>query len=35
MSEIAYELVLNPQHFTRVFKQRTEVTPLEYRSSVN
>jgi AraC family transcriptional regulator, transcriptional activator of pobA len=36
VSEIAYELGFKyPQHFTRVFKQQTGVTPLEYRSSLN
>lgn len=36
VSEIAYELGFKyPQHFTRVFKQHTGVTPQEYRSSVN
>jgi len=36
VSEIAYELGFKyPQHFTRVFKQHTGVTPLEYRSSMN
>lgn len=33
MSEIAYELGFKyPQHFTRFFKQKTGVAPLEYRS---
>lgn len=33
VSEIAYELGFKyPQHFTRLFKQRTGVTPNEYRS---
>lgn len=33
ISEIAYELGFKyPQHFTRLFKQRTGVTPTEYRS---
>ncbi len=33
ISEIAYELGFKyPQHFTRLFKQRTGVTPVEYRS---
>ena len=36
VSEIAYELGFKyPQHFTRVFKQHTGVTPHEYRSSMN
>ncbi len=36
VSEIAYELGFKyPQHFTRVFKQQTGVTPQEYRSSLN
>jgi AraC family transcriptional regulator, transcriptional activator of pobA len=36
VSEIAYELGFKyPQHFTRVFKQHTGVTPQEYRSSLN
>lgn len=36
LSEIAYELGFRyPQHFTRVFKQHTGVTPQEYRSSMN
>ncbi|HEY3405010.1 MAG TPA: helix-turn-helix transcriptional regulator [Ohtaekwangia sp.] len=36
VSEIAYELGFKyPQHFTRVFKQHTGVTPQEYRSSMN
>jgi AraC family transcriptional activator of pobA len=34
--EIAYELGFKyPQHFTRVFKQFTGVSPIEYRSSSN
>jgi AraC family transcriptional regulator, transcriptional activator of pobA len=34
VSEIAYELGFKyPQHFTRVFKQHTGVTPQEYRIS--
>lgn len=34
VSEIAYDLGFKyPQHFTRLFKQRTGVTPNEYRSS--
>ncbi|QEM03955.1 helix-turn-helix transcriptional regulator [Mucilaginibacter rubeus] len=33
VSEIAYELGFRyPQHFTRLFKQKTGTTPLEYRS---
>lgn len=33
LSEIAYELGFKyPQHFTRLFKQKTGITPLEYRS---
>lgn len=36
VSEIAYELGFKyPQHFTRVFKQRVGMTPLEYRTSMN
>jgi AraC-like DNA-binding protein len=36
VSEIAYELGFKyPQHFTRVFKQHTGVTPLKYRGSMN
>lgn len=36
VSEIAFELGFKyPQHFTRVFKQHTGVTPQEYRSSMN
>lgn len=36
VSEIAYELGFKyPQHFTRVFKQHTGVTPQEYRNSAN
>ncbi|MEJ1240560.1 helix-turn-helix transcriptional regulator [Chryseolinea sp. T2] len=36
VSEIAYELGFKyPQHFTRLFKQHTGVTPLEFRSSLN
>jgi AraC-like DNA-binding protein len=36
LSEIAYELGFKyPQHFTRVFKQHTGVTPQEYRNSLN
>jgi AraC family transcriptional activator of pobA len=36
VSEIAYELGFKyPQHFTRVFKQHTGVSPLEYRISNN
>lgn len=36
VSEIAYELGFKyPQHFTRVFKQHTGVTPLKYRRSMN
>ena len=32
MSEIAYELGFKyPQHFTRLFKQKTGYTPNEYR----
>ena len=34
MSEIAYELGFNyPQHFSRLFKKQTGLTPNEYRSS--
>lgn len=33
ISEIAYDLGFKyPQHFTRLFKQKTGVTPVEYRS---
>ncbi len=33
ISEIAYELGFKyPQHFTRLFKQKTGVTPVEYRN---
>lgn len=33
ISEIAYELGFKyPQHFTRVFKQKTGLTPNEYRN---
>lgn len=33
ISEVAYEMGFKyPQHFTRLFKQKTGVTPLEYRS---
>jgi AraC-like DNA-binding protein len=36
VSEIAYSLGFKyPQHFTRVFKQQTGVTPLEYRGKMN
>jgi AraC family transcriptional activator of pobA len=36
VSEIAYELGFKyPQHFTRLFKQHTGVTPLEFRSTMN
>ena len=36
VSQIAYELGFKyPQHFTRVFKQHTGMTPQEYRSSMN
>jgi len=32
VSEIAYELGFKyPQHFTRLFKQKTGVTPNDYR----
>ncbi|MGN6435079.1 MAG: helix-turn-helix domain-containing protein, partial [Agriterribacter sp.] len=32
LSEIAYELGFKyPQHFTRLFKQKTGMTPNEYR----
>lgn len=34
--EIAYELGFKyPQHFTRLFKQHTGITPLEYRNTLN
>ncbi|HRF16479.1 MAG TPA: AraC family transcriptional regulator, partial [Bacteroidia bacterium] len=33
ISEVAYELGFKyPQHFTRLFKQKTGVTPNEYRN---
>jgi AraC-like DNA-binding protein len=33
ISEIAYDLGFKyPQHFTRLFKQRTGMTPNEYRN---
>lgn len=33
ISEIAYDLGFKyPQHFTRLFKQKTGVTPVEYRN---
>ncbi|HEY0652255.1 MAG TPA: helix-turn-helix transcriptional regulator [Chryseosolibacter sp.] len=36
VGQIAYELGFKyPQHFARVFKQHTGVTPLEYRNSLN
>jgi AraC family transcriptional regulator, transcriptional activator of pobA len=36
VSEVAYGLGFKyPQHFSRVFKQHVEVTPQEYRSSMN
>ncbi len=36
VSEIAYDLGFKyPQHFTRVFKQCTGVSPLEFRNSMN
>ncbi|MCE7862534.1 MAG: AraC family transcriptional regulator [Bacteroidetes bacterium CHB5] len=36
VQEIAYELGFKyPQHFTRVFKQHTGTTPMEYRNSLN
>lgn len=36
LSEIAYALGFKyPQHFTRLFKQRVGVTPMQYRNSVN
>lgn len=36
VSQIAYELGFKyPQHFTRLFKQHTGLTPLEYRGSIN
>ena len=32
VSEVAYELGFKyPQHFTRLFKQKTGHTPIEYR----
>jgi len=32
IAEVAYELGFkNPQHFTRVFKQRVGSTPYDYR----
>lgn len=32
ISEVAYELGFKyPQHFTRLFKQKVGVSPLEYR----
>jgi AraC family transcriptional activator of pobA len=34
ISEIAYDLGFKyPQHFTRLFKQKTGVSPIEYRNS--
>ncbi|MFN8346942.1 MAG: helix-turn-helix transcriptional regulator [Spirosomataceae bacterium] len=36
VSEVAYELGFKyPQHFTRLFKQKVGVSPLEYRTSLN
>jgi AraC-like DNA-binding protein len=36
LSEVAYELGFKyPSHFTRLFKQRVGLTPIEYRSSLN
>jgi AraC-like DNA-binding protein len=36
ISEIAYELGFKyPQHFTRLFKQKVGMTPMEYRIGVN
>jgi AraC family transcriptional regulator, transcriptional activator of pobA len=36
VSQVAYKLGFKyPQHFTRLFKQRVGITPLEYRSSSN
>jgi len=36
VQEIAYELGFKyPQHFTRMFKQHTGTTPMEYRNSLN
>ncbi|MDE6861460.1 MAG: helix-turn-helix domain-containing protein, partial [Alistipes sp.] len=33
VSQIAYEMGFKyPQHFTRLFKRRTGLTPVEYRS---
>lgn len=35
ISQVAYELGFKyPQHFTRLFKQKTGTTPLEYRNSL-
>lgn len=36
LSEIAYELGFKyPQHFSRLFKQKVGVSPMEYRSAMN